>query len=137
MGRDDLADDPRFATNAARVEHIGGDRRAWCEGWADGAHPRRDLRRHPRATACPRRRCAISHEVLSNAHMHERGMLERIDHPSSADIVVPGSPLRYHGADRVETTPSPRLGQHNDEVYGGWLGLDADEIAGLKRDGVI
>jgi hypothetical protein len=27
--------------------------------------------------------------------------------------------------------------QHNDKVYGGWLGLTADEIAGLRQDGVI
>jgi CoA:oxalate CoA-transferase len=76
-------------------------------------------------------------EVMNDRHMHERGMLERIDHPELGDIVVPTSPLRFHGADRVPTTPSPRIGQHNDEVYGGWLGLSADEIAALRRDGVI
>ena len=42
-----------------------------------------------------------------------------------------------HGADPVDTIPSPKLGQHNDEIYGGWLGLSAAEIAELKQDGVI
>jgi crotonobetainyl-CoA:carnitine CoA-transferase CaiB-like acyl-CoA transferase len=69
--------------------------------------------------------------------MHERGMLEWIDHDEIGRIVVPNTPLRVHGADKVPTTPSPKLGQHNDEVYGGWLGLSAGEIASLKRDGVI
>jgi crotonobetainyl-CoA:carnitine CoA-transferase CaiB-like acyl-CoA transferase len=50
---------------------------------------------------------------------------------------VPNSPLRVHGADPVETLPSPKLGQHNDEVYGGWLGLSAREIAELKESGAI
>jgi crotonobetainyl-CoA:carnitine CoA-transferase CaiB-like acyl-CoA transferase len=45
--------------------------------------------------------------------------------------------LRIHGADRVETVPSPKLGQHNREIYGDWLGLSAAEIAALERDGVI
>jgi len=45
--------------------------------------------------------------------------------------------LRIHGTDRVETVPSPKLGQHNREIYGDWLGLSAAEIAALERDGVI
>jgi CoA:oxalate CoA-transferase len=76
-------------------------------------------------------------EVMHDRHMHERGMLEWIEHDEIGPVVVPNSPLRFHGADKVETTPSPKLGQHNAEVYGGWLGLSAEEIAELKRDGVI
>jgi len=45
--------------------------------------------------------------------------------------------LRIHGADAVDTVPSPKLGQHNREIYGGWLGLSDAEIAALKQDGVI
>jgi CoA:oxalate CoA-transferase len=50
---------------------------------------------------------------------------------------VPTTPLRIHGADPVDTVPSPKLGQHNREIYGDWLGLSAAEIAALEQDGVI
>ena len=50
---------------------------------------------------------------------------------------VPTSPLRFHGADPVDTVPSPKLGQHNDEIYGDWLGLSADELAALRAEKVI
>jgi crotonobetainyl-CoA:carnitine CoA-transferase CaiB-like acyl-CoA transferase len=76
-------------------------------------------------------------EVANDPHMHQRGMLEHIDHPELGDIIVPTSPLRFHGADRPATTPSPNIGEHNAEVYGEWLGLSAEEIAGLKERGVI
>ena len=76
-------------------------------------------------------------EVTNDPHMHGRGMLEHFDHPDLGPVVLPGSPLRFHGADRVATTASPRVGQHNGEVYGGWLGLSAAEIAQLAADAVI
>jgi hypothetical protein len=33
--------------------------------------------------------------------------------------------------------PSPKLGQHNREIDGEWLGLSVAEIDGLEKDGVI
>jgi crotonobetainyl-CoA:carnitine CoA-transferase CaiB-like acyl-CoA transferase len=76
-------------------------------------------------------------EVMQNRNMHERGMLEWIEHDEIGRIVVPTTPLRIHGADSVDTVPSPKLGQHNREIYGDWLGLSAVEIAALEQDGVI
>ena len=76
-------------------------------------------------------------EVMHDPHMHGRGMLEWIEHDEIGRIVVPTSPLRFHGADRVATTPSPKLGQHNADIYGGWLGLSPSEIADLRQSGVI
>jgi len=135
MGRRDLKGDPRFAGNAKRVEHMQ-EVDAVIEAWTRTL-PRDEAfaitRRH-RVPSAPVRDLA---EVMHDPHMHARGMLEHIDHPDLGNIVVPGSPLRFHGADRIATTPSPRIGQHNDEVYGKWLGLSQAEIAALSRDGVI
>jgi crotonobetainyl-CoA:carnitine CoA-transferase CaiB-like acyl-CoA transferase len=135
MGRQDLIGDPRFASNPKRVEHMQ-EVDALIEAWTRTL-PRHELfaitRRH-RVPSAPVRDLS---EVANDQHMHARGMLEQIDHPDLGNIVVPGSPLRFHGADRVPTTPSPRIGQHNDEVYGKWLGLTPAEIDALRRDSVI
>jgi CoA:oxalate CoA-transferase len=135
MGREDLSDDPRFADNARRVEHLA-ETDAVVERWTKTL-ARDEIFAITRRHRIPSAPVRDLREVMNDRHMHERGMLERIHHPELGDIVVPTSPLRFHGADRVETTPSPRLGQHNDEVYGGWLGLTAEEIARLRREGVI
>jgi crotonobetainyl-CoA:carnitine CoA-transferase CaiB-like acyl-CoA transferase len=75
-------------------------------------------------------------EVMANAHMRGRGMLEDIDHPSLGRITVPGSPLRYQGAPPIPATPSRALGEDNAEVWGDF-GLAPEDVARLKADGVI
>ncbi|MBV8779392.1 MAG: CoA transferase, partial [Alphaproteobacteria bacterium] len=76
-------------------------------------------------------------EVMHDPHMHERSMLRRVEHPELGDIVVPTNPLRLHRLPPAPLLPSPRVGEHNAEIYGGWLGLRAADIAALKADGAI
>ncbi|MEM9622825.1 MAG: CoA transferase [Pseudomonadota bacterium] len=56
---------------------------------------------------------------------------ERYDRP------MPGNPIHMPGLDSSQWSPCPRLGEHNAEVLGDWLGLSDAEIAGLQADGVI
>ncbi len=135
MGREDLRDDPRFADNAARLANREATD-ALVTAWT------RTLGKMEAFAIAKRHRIPLApvrdvDEVMRDRHMHERGMLEWIEHDEIGRIVVPTTPLRIHGADRVETVPSPKLGQHNREIYGDWLGLSAAEIAALERDGVI
>ena len=135
MGRPELKADPRFKNNAVRVEHMGLVD-GLIESWSQTL-PRDEVMARLKTYRVPSAPVRNLREVMNDPHMHQRGMLEWIDHPELGRIVVPTSPLRYHGADKVATTPSPTIGQHNDEVYGAWLGLSADEIAGLRAEGVI
>lgn len=135
MGREELLDDPRFATNKARIQRLD-ETDEIVSSWSrqlDRAEIIR-LTREARVPSAPVRNLV---EVINDPHMHERGMLERIDHPEYGEIVVPNSPLRFHGADRLESTPSPTVGQHSNEVYREWLGLDDGEISQLRDDGII
>jgi CoA:oxalate CoA-transferase len=135
MGREDLKDDPRFADNAARVGNLALTD-AVVQRWTE-ALGKNEIFARTKQHRIPSAPVRDLLEVMNDRHMHERGMLERIDHPELGNIVVPTSPLRFHGADRVATTPSPRIGQHNDQIYGSWLGLSAEDIAALRREGVI
>jgi crotonobetainyl-CoA:carnitine CoA-transferase CaiB-like acyl-CoA transferase len=69
--------------------------------------------------------------------MHARGMLEWLDHPQFGRIVIPDSPIRIHGADRLPAAVSSRLGANTDEVLSSMLNLSAPEIAVLRTEGVI
>jgi CoA:oxalate CoA-transferase len=126
IGRPELKTDQRFISNPERVKRMP-EVDAMVESWT---------RTQPRCRV-PCAPVRDLKEVINDRHMHERGMLEDIDHPEFGRITVPTSPLRFHGADKVATTPSPKVGQHNGEVYGDWLGLTETEIADLKSEGAI
>lgn len=135
MGREDLKSDPRFATmkdRSANMALTDAVVTAWTltlgkmEVFATTAKYR--------IPCAPVRNVA---EVMNDPHMHGRGMLEWVEHPDLGRVVLPNTPLRLHGADKVPTMPSPAIGQHNDEIYGGWLGLSGQEIDELKAAGVI
>ena len=135
MGREDLLDDPRFQTHPLRAANMEATE-AVVAAWAKDKtkHEAAAILKKARVPGAPVRNAM---EVMNDAHMHERGMLQHVDHPSLGDVILPNSPLRLHGADRPDPVPSPSLGQHNQEVYGDWLGLGADGVAALKREGAI
>jgi CoA:oxalate CoA-transferase len=135
MGREDLADDPRFATNAARVAHMD-ETDALVEAWTRTLS-KMEVFARAKAYRIPCAPVRTAPEVINDPHMHGRGMLARIDHPELGEIVVPTTPLRLHGIDPVEPGPSPAIGQHNAEIYGGWLGLSRAELVELQETGVI
>src|SRR6201996_461817 len=129
MGRDDLLDDPRFSTNPARTENMAATE-ALVTAWTIGLGKAEIVATAKRykIPAAPVRNAV---EVMKDPHMHERGMLQQVDHPSLGPVILPNSPLRLHGSDRVEPLPSPSLGQHNRAVYGDWLGLGTGGVEGL------
>lgn len=135
MGREELAEDPRFATNAARVAHMD-ETDAVVSEWTQTL-PKMEVFARTKALRIPCAPVRTAPEVMHDPHMHERGMLEEIDHPELGRITVPTTPLRLHGLAKAPAAPNPLVGQHNTEIYGGWLGLSADEIAALRMEGVI
>jgi CoA:oxalate CoA-transferase len=135
MGREDLKDDPRFASMRARAQNMDATE-AVVTAWTSGL-PKAEVFAATRLHRIPCAPVRTAPEVMNDPHMHGRGMLERIDHPELGNIVVPTTPLRLHGADKVATIPSPTIGQHNDEIFRDWLGLTVAEVAELRQAGVI
>jgi len=75
-------------------------------------------------------------ELMNDASLAERGIMQTIEHPTTGALKMPAWPVRFDGTPpRVK--PSPLLGQHNAEVLGTWLGMSAAEVDGLKADGIL
>ena len=135
MGREDLVDAGGWATRHERVERI--DEVDEVVGAYTSRYPRDQLLALLRGARVPCAPVRTIKEVVTDEHLHARGMLQEIDHPELGRLTVPHSPLRYAGVERLPLTPSPGLGEHNAEVLREWLGLDDDEIDELTRAEVI
>ena len=135
LGRSDLKDDPRFATQALRANNediIDGLVEGWTktitkkqaalmlkECWVPAA-PVRDLE-----------------EVTDDVHMHQRGMLHKVQHPIMGDVVLPTSPIKFHESPDPSIVFEPSIGEHTGQVLRDWLGLDVDTIEHLKYKKVV
>lgn len=135
MGREDLAEDERFATNAAR-RMVADEVDAIVSAWTR-QHAKHDLMRMCGEADITCGAVQTVEEVLHDPHLRERGILKDIEHPSAGTVTVLGPPWRFDGEQPPTTAPSPDLGEHNDVVYRDLLGLSAAEIAELKDDDVI
>ena len=135
MERHDLEGDARFdtpkkrATNAAAVDEIVG-------GFA-ARFARDDLFKLLVQHRVPCAPVRDLDEVTNDPHLHERGMLEWMEHPQYGRIAATRSPLRFSDAPVTPLVPSAELGAHNRQIYCDWLGLSQAEFEALEKEEVI
>jgi crotonobetainyl-CoA:carnitine CoA-transferase CaiB-like acyl-CoA transferase len=135
MGREDLPENPRYATNGARAKCFE-EMDAIVEAWTSGQSKHEVMGKLTAADVT----CGVVNEipeVLNDPHLRERGTLQDITHPVAGKVTVLASPIRLNDEEPTIDSPAPTLGQHNELVYGKLLGLSEKEIASLREQGVI
>jgi crotonobetainyl-CoA:carnitine CoA-transferase CaiB-like acyl-CoA transferase len=76
-------------------------------------------------------------EALSDPHVAARKMVVDVTHPSGARYRVPGNPIKLSETHEDTYASPPLLGQHTSEVLRELIGMSDDEIAALRKGGVI
>ena len=76
-------------------------------------------------------------EIVADPHYAARENILRYEHPELGPVAVPNVVPKLSVSPGAVTSPPPRLGQHNREIYQGLLGLSEEELAALSDDGVI
>lgn len=77
-------------------------------------------------------------EVLNCTHLAERGSFAEIHHPEVGPLRYPGAGFLIDGRNPMDgSRPAPRLGEHNQAVYGAQLDLSQEELGALAAAGVI
>jgi crotonobetainyl-CoA:carnitine CoA-transferase CaiB-like acyl-CoA transferase len=97
-----------------------------------------DLYRAAQARRIPFAPVSTMADLLNSPHLQARGFFAEIAHPQAGTLKYPGAPYKLARTPWELRLPAPALGQHNQEVLGGRLGLSAHEIdsAGGGQAGV-
>lgn len=133
-GRADMADDPRFATNADRVKHEA-EVDAAISAWTATLSAAEVAARMEEAVV-PVGRLYDAKDIVQDPHYQARGMFEEVE-VGGRPLKIPAMAPKLKGTPGRTDWPGPELGSHNREVFGGLLGLDAARIDRLVKDGVI
>lgn len=134
LGLGHLLDDPRFATNDARVKHNDEVERLLAA--AIGARTMDEMQRlfeTADLTASPVYDVA---DIARDPHVAARGILLDVPDPELGAVRMVAPTPRLGATPARVDWPGPALGAHNREVYGA-LGIGDEELEALRRDGVV
>jgi crotonobetainyl-CoA:carnitine CoA-transferase CaiB-like acyl-CoA transferase len=130
-----IADDERFATNGARVEHR--DELIPILQTVFLQMPRAHWLEHLEAAGIACGPINRIDEVFADPQVQARGMQVEAPHPLAGNVPLVGSPLKMSATPPTEAVAPPTLGQHTAEVLAEALGLERDAIDRLYESGVI
>ncbi|MGE5217980.1 MAG: CaiB/BaiF CoA transferase family protein [Chloroflexota bacterium] len=135
MGRDDLLEDSRFATAAARKQHRS-ELYELIRSWARGK-TRQELWDGLRAIDYFGAPVLSMGEVIDDPHIKERKAFIDRNHPSAGPTKLLAPWIHMSKTPPSIRTDSPALGQHTAEVLSGVLGLSAAEVSDLRAQGIV
>jgi formyl-CoA transferase len=134
IGREDLLDDPRFATNADRVQHID-EVDAIILNWTRDRTKIEVMETLGRA-GVPAGAVLDTAELLNDPFLRKRGMFGSVQHPVRGEFTMPGWPVKMSKS-HVPLQSAPLLGQDNEAVYHEVVGCSPEQLAELREQRVI
>ena len=135
LGCPELATDPRYLSNAVRVENreslvdalarkfLEHDTDYWLES----------------LTACGVPVGPINNirDIFSEPYATERELVRQLEHPLAGEVATVANPVRFSGTPVEYRHAPPLLGQHTAEILTNELNYSQEEIETLSRDGAI
>jgi crotonobetainyl-CoA:carnitine CoA-transferase CaiB-like acyl-CoA transferase len=76
-------------------------------------------------------------QIIEDEHIRERDMIAEVEHPQAGRMKLYGTAPKFSVAPTAIRRPAPNSGQHNEEIYGQFLGFGREKLAEIKERGVI
>jgi len=135
IGRPELASDARFATNASRVNNrdelipilqrifVQRTIRDWLESLERAGVP-----------CGPINTVA---DVFADPQVQARGLKLDLPHPSIGSVPSVANPIKYSATPISYSSAPPMLGADTDEILREMIGVTPEEIARLRKAGIV
>ncbi|PYM16879.1 MAG: formyl-CoA transferase [Candidatus Rokuibacteriota bacterium] len=135
IGAPELADDPRYRTNADRRKNRESLIARLHEIFLTRSYEEWEtlLLEH----GVPIGAINSLAEVVEHPQVRARGALVSMDHPRAGKVRMVGAPVRLSETPGSVRTPAPMLGEHTDQVLRELLGLGDEALAALRAAGAI
>ena len=136
MARPELGDDPRFATHIARGENQR-ELDALINAWTTNLTVT-EVDTLMIANSIPAGRVYRAPDMLIDPHFQARDAIVEVQTERFGPLKMQGAFPKLSATPSTIRRPAPAsVGQHNAEIYGQLLGLDADELASMAASGTI
>ncbi|WP_035855052.1 CaiB/BaiF CoA transferase family protein [Cryptosporangium arvum] len=135
MGQPELRENPRYATHGARGEYmdeLDGLIAAWT-----ARHDTEELLEALHDGGVPAGRIYKAMDMFDDPHFAARDAIVTVPDPNLGPVAMQNVFPKLSASPGTVRATGPELGQHNQEIYGGLLGLPDDEISRLSGAGII
>lgn len=136
LGREDLIEHEKFATNKLRTDHL--------EELAPVLEAE-IIKKTVAEWSAIFEKVGLPHspintidKVMANRQILARNMIVDVEEKDIGTIKIAGNPIKMTSIEEEPTRkPAPEIGEHTDKILKNFLGYSDEQIAQLRQDGVI
>jgi CoA:oxalate CoA-transferase len=135
IGKSELADEPKFATTAARRTNQA-ETAAIIQEWTS-AHTKAEVVNTLAEGGVPAAPVNNVAEMVADPQIQAREMFVEVEHPVYGPVKITGTPLKLSETPgRVEHL-APLPGEHNEAIFVGLLGHTKEDLARWQAAGIV
>jgi CoA:oxalate CoA-transferase len=136
MGNPSWLNEPRYRDRRQITEQYPQEVDALMAAWLK-ARDKATIFGETQAQRIPAGPVNTMKDVVEDAHLRHRRYFVTVERDDTGLLTYPGAPYRFSQTPWAMRRPAPRLGEHNEEIYGGRLGVSRAELLLLWQMGII
>jgi CoA:oxalate CoA-transferase len=136
MGGPDWVHEPRYRDRRQITEQYPREVDALMAPWLM-THDKSTIFAETQAQRIPAGPVNTMKDVVEDTHLHDRRFFTTVERDDTGPLTYPGAPYRLSQSPWTIRRPAPHLGEHNEAIYAGRLGVSREELLLLGQTGVI